>query len=269
MNILVCMKQVPASSQVEIDPETGALKRGSGQTRTNPYDLYALETGLRLKEQEGGKVTLLTMGPPQAETMIRDAYSMGADEAILLSDPKFAGSDVLATAYILSQGVLLAGDYDLILCGRQSTDGDTAQIGPALAELLAIPHAAWVKTILATTPNSMDVEQIFDRSLQHSRLTLPCLLTMEKDSCVPRLPSFLLKKATADKAIHRYSFEDLPSPDLSRCGLMGSPTKVDEMFPPQVAPQRIMLPGEASAAATALLNLFQEQKWIEGGEIHV
>ena len=143
MKILVCMKQVPAGTKVDIDPETGAMKRMSGATRTNPYDLFALETALRIREQQGGTVTVLTMGPPQAEEMMRDAYTMGADDAVILSDRKFAGADVLATSYALSQAIQVLGGADLILCGRQTTDGDTAQVGPAIAEHLHMPHAAW------------------------------------------------------------------------------------------------------------------------------
>ena len=129
MKILVCMKQVPAGTKVDIDPETGAMKRLSGETRTNPYDLFALEAALQLREKVGGSVTVLTMGPPQAEEMMRDAYTMGADDAVILSDRKFAGADVLATSYALSQGITAIGDIDLIICGKQTTDGDTAQVG--------------------------------------------------------------------------------------------------------------------------------------------
>lgn len=150
MKILVCMKQVPAGTKVDIDPETGAMKRMSGATRTNPYDLFALETALRIREQQGGTVTVLTMGPPQAEEMMRDAYTMGADDAVILSDRKFAGADVLATSYALSQAIQVLGGADLILCGRQTTDGDTAQVGPAIAEHLHMPHAAWVSEIVET-----------------------------------------------------------------------------------------------------------------------
>ena len=127
MKIVVCMKQVPATSKVDIDPETGAMKRMSGETRTNPYDLFALETALAIREKTGGTVTVLTMGPSQAEEMIRDAYTMGADEGVILSDRKFAGADVLATSYALAQGIQVIGGADLIICGRQTTDGDTAQ----------------------------------------------------------------------------------------------------------------------------------------------
>lgn len=148
MKIVVCMKQVPAGTKVDIDPETGAMKRLSGDTRTNPYDLFALEAALQLREKLGGTVTVITMGPPQAEEMMRDAYTMGADDAVILSDRKFAGADVLATSYALSQGIQVLGGADLIVCGKQTTDGDTAQVGPAIAEHLGIPHAAWVSEIV-------------------------------------------------------------------------------------------------------------------------
>ena len=159
MKIIVCMKQVPAGTKVDIDPETGAMKRLSGDTRTNPYDLFALETALQLRELLGGTVTALTMGPPHAEEMMRDAYSMGADDAVILSDRKFAGSDVLATSYVLSQGIKVLGGADLIICGRQTTDGDTAQVGPAIAEHLMLPHAAWVAEIVKADQNSICVRQ--------------------------------------------------------------------------------------------------------------
>ena len=157
MKILVCMKQVPAGTKVDIDPETGAMKRLSGETRTNSYDLFALEAALQLREKVGGSVTVLTMGPPQAEEMMRDAYTMGADDAVILSDRKFAGADVLATSYALSQGITAIGDIDLIICGKQTTDGDTAQVGPAIAEHLGIPHAAWVSEIVDADSESIQV----------------------------------------------------------------------------------------------------------------
>lgn len=192
MKIIVCMKQVPATSQVEIDPETGAMKRLSADTRTNPYDLFALETALQIKENTGGTVVVLTMGPGQAEAMMKDAYTMGADEAVILSDRKFAGADVLATSYTLAQGIHVLGSADLIICGRQTTDGDTAQVGPAIAEHLGIPHCAWVSEILRVDSDSIEVRQDLVSVSQISRMHFPCLITVDKDMCVPRLPSYLL-----------------------------------------------------------------------------
>ena len=213
MKIIVCMKQVPAGTKVDIDPETGAMKRMSGDTRTNPYDLFALETAISLREKLGGTVTVLTMGPPQAETMMRDAYACGADDAVILSDRKFAGADVLATSYALAQGIQVIGGADLIICGRQTTDGDTAQVGPSIAEHLAIPHAAWVAEVTDVTESSITVRQDLVSVSQVSELPYPCLITIDKDTCVPRLPSYRLKKATADRPVRILSFADMPDQD--------------------------------------------------------
>ena len=260
MKIVVCMKQVPASSQVEIDPETGAMKRMSGDTRTNPYDLFALETALNIREQVGGSVTVLTMGPMQAEEMIRDAYAMGADDAVILSDKKFAGADVLATSYALSQGIQVIGDVDLIICGRQTTDGDTAQVGPAIAEHLSLPHAAWVAEITEVTDSHIQVRQGLVTVTQVSELPYPCLLTIDKDTCVPRLPSYILQKATRDREIRVLSFADMPDQDLSRYGLVGSPTSVDRMFAPPEGESQIYLEGNASEKSEALFQALVKKK---------
>ena len=147
MNIFVCIKQVPATNKVEVDEKTGVLKRAGVLSKLNPYDLYALETALRLRERCGGKISVGTMGPPQAQAVVREAYMMGADEGYVFSDRRLGGADVLATSYTLSQAIRSTGDYDLIICGRQTTDGDTAQVGPAVAEHMGIPHAAWVSAV--------------------------------------------------------------------------------------------------------------------------
>ncbi|MCI1966211.1 MAG: electron transfer flavoprotein subunit beta/FixA family protein [Oscillospiraceae bacterium] len=267
MNILVCIKQVPATSKVEIDQETGSLKRLGTQSKTNPYDLSALETALRLRDKIGGKVTALTMGPPQAEQMMYDAYRMGVDDAVILSDRKFAGSDVLATSYTLSQGIRMLGKVDLILCGRQTTDGDTAQIGPAIAEHLGIPHAAWVDEILSVDAMGIEVRQTMAAVTQKSRLRLPCLITVEKNICVPRLPSYRLKRETAQRPIQIYGFDDLPEKNLSLCGLTGSPTHVEEMFAPPSNAKRVMLKGAAGEEAAALITVLKHKKLIEGGAV--
>ena len=294
MKIVVCMKQVPATSKVDIDPETGAMKRMSGETMTNPYDLFALETALAIREKTGGTVTVLTMGPPQAEEMIRDAYTMGADEGVILSDRKFAGADVLATSYALAQGIQVIGGADLIICGRQTTDGDTAQVGPqiaeklhlpqvtyvadiqkdgttdgdtaqvgpAIAEHLTIPHAAWVAEIMDVNEKSIQVRQDLVSVSQVSEIPYPCLLTIDKDTCVPRLPSYLLKKATADRPVRILSFEDMPDQDLSRYGLIGSPTSVEKMFAPEESEKQDYLEGTAKEKADKLVALLTGKKII-------
>ena len=263
MKIIVCMKQVPAGTKVDIDPETGSMKRMSGATRTNPYDLFALETALQLREKMGGTVTVLTMGPDQAETMMRDAYTMGADEAVILSDRKFAGADVLATSYTLSQGVQLLGGADLIICGRQTTDGDTAQVGPAMAEHMHMTHAAWVAEIQAVDEESITVRQDLGSVSQVSRLHYPCLITVDKDTCVPRLPSYRLKKATAQRKVRIVTYNDLPDRDMTRYGQSGSPTAVERMFAPPAKEKQVYIEGaDATEKAAKIFDILCGKKII-------
>lgn len=262
MKIIVCMKQVPASTKVDIDPEIGAMKRVSGDTRTNPYDLFALEIALQIREKVGGTVTALTMGPDHAEEMMRDAYTMGADEAVILCDRKFAGADVLATSYTLAQGIILLGGADLIICGKQTTDGDTAQVGPAMAEHLHIPHAAWVSEIVDLTDDSVTVRQDLSSVTQISKVPCPCLITVDKDICVPRLPSYRMKKATEGKRVRFVGYEELPDRNLSRFGLVGSPTAVERMFPPPEREKQVYLEGDAAGKAEALYGILTGKKMI-------
>ena len=147
MNIIVCIKQVPNTMNVQIDPETGRLKRDGVESIINPFDEYAIEAAVRVKEKIGGKVIAITMGPPQAESALREAISKGADEAVLVSDRAFGGADTLATSYALSSAIKFIGNYDIVICGRQASDGDTGQVGPGIAEMLDIPHIAYVKKI--------------------------------------------------------------------------------------------------------------------------
>lgn len=260
MKIIVCMKQVPLSSKVEIDEETGNLKRMGAATRTNPFDLFALECALRIRDQIGGTVTVLTMGPQQAESMVRDAYMMGADDAVILSDRKFAGSDVLATSYTLSQGIRMLG-ADLIICGRQTTDGDTAQIGPAIAEHLHLPHAAWVNEITDVSDTRIQVRQDLVSVFQISEMAYPCLITVDKDICVPRLPSYRRKAEAAAKPIRIVTHEDLPEPDMTRFGLAGSPTTVERIFPPPAGAGNTTLEGTAAEKTGQLFDLLAAAKY--------
>lgn len=262
MKILVCMKQVPAGTKVDIEPETGAMKRLSGETRTNPYDLFALEAALQLREKVGGSVTVLTMGPPQAEEMMRDAYTMGADDAVILSDRKFAGADVLATSYALSQGITAIGDIDLIICGKQTTDGDTAQVGPAIAEHLGIPHAAWVSEIVDADSESIQVKQDLVSVSQTSKIPYPCLITVDKDMCVPRLPSYLLQKQSKDRPVKIMAFEDMADQNLSKYGLVGSPTAVEKMFAPPEVEKQVYFDGDAKEKTKQLFDVLVNKKVI-------
>lgn len=262
MKIIVCMKQVPASSKVEVDPENGTLKRMGAESKTNPYDLFALETALRIREKLGGTVTVLTMGPGQAESMIRDAYAMGADDGVILSDRKFAGSDVLATSYTLSQGIRAIGGANLIICGKQTTDGDTAQIGPAIAEHLGMPHTAWVSEICDVTAEDITVRQNLGSVTQVSKMNYPCLVTVDKDLVVPRLPSYRRMRDTREKEIKFLSFGDLEDQDLSRYGLIGSPTSVERIFPPDEKQGQVTVAGDADQKAAALYDLLVEKRFL-------
>lgn len=262
MKIIVCMKQVPAGKGIEINPQTGALKRSSGSTRTNPYDLFALETALSIVEKVGGKVTVLTMGPDQAQDMIRDSFSMGADEGVLLSDRRFAGADVLATSYALSQTILALGDFDLIICGKQTTDGDTAQVGPAIAEHLNRPHAAWVSEIVDVTNEKITVRQDLASITQVSRMHYPCLITVDKDINVPRLPSYKLKVKTAERKIKKMTFVDMPDQDTSHYGFAGSPTSVRKMFAPDPIEKQVILNGNTEEKTEQLFSILEKKKFI-------
>ena len=187
--------------------------------------------------------------------MMRDAYTMGADDAVILSDRKFAGADVLATSYALAQGIQVIGGADLIICGRQTTDGDTAQVGPAMAEHLTIPHATWVAEIVEVREDVICVRQDLVSVSQVSEIPYPCLLTIDKDTCVPRLPSYLLKKKTANRLIKMLNFEDMLDQDLSRYGLVGSPTSVERMFAPPESEKQLYLEGSAEEKAEKLFSI--------------
>jgi electron transfer flavoprotein beta subunit len=246
MNIFVCIKQVPASNQVEVDQQTGVLKRAGVQGKMNPYDLFALEAALRLRELCGGTVTVGTMGPPQAQAVIREAYLMGADAGYVFSDRRLGGADVLATSYTLSQAIRSVGDFDLILCGKQTTDGDTAQVGPAIAEHMGIPHAAWVSHI-EVAGNGVNVEQQLSDVVETVHMPFPCLATVEQDIHMPRLPSLKTAKQLADRPVQLVGLDAFLDTAPSHYGLSGSPTQVERIFPPPCGAEKETWRGADSA----------------------
>jgi electron transfer flavoprotein beta subunit len=263
MQIIVCIKQVPGTTQVDIDEKTGTLKRDGVESKVNPYDLYAIETALRLKEQLPDATTLaLSMGPPQAEQSLREALMMGIDEAALVSDRAFAGSDVLATAYTLSQAIRAAGDPGLILCGQQTTDGDTAQVGPEIAEFLDIPHATNVTAIEAFDGAALTARVDLPTTEEVVRLPLPCLISVNKGIHTPRLPSFKRKKETRDYPIRRFALADLPDTDPDHYGLNGSPTQVIRIFPPEHHVTRETWTGTSPELAARLHAFLREEKFL-------
>lgn len=263
MNILVCVKQVPGINKVEVDEETGVLKRAGVAAKLNPYDLFALETAFVLAEQTGGSVKTLSMGPPQAKDALKETLWMGAKQGVLLCDRAFAGADVAATSYALSLGVKQMGEFDLILCGKQTTDGDTAQVGPELSERLKLEHAANVVRIDAFDENGITVTIDLDSELQTQRMAFPCLLTIDKDANTPRLPSYRRKKAVdAESEISVYAMRDLPGADEAKLGLRGSPTQVERIFPPENHLEKRTLTGTGAELATILYSMLREQKFI-------
>ena len=232
MEILVCIKQVPGSNKVEVDPVTGVLKRTGADAKMNPYDLFALETGLKLRERYGGNLSVLTMGPPQAATILYEAFAMGADTGALITDRKFGGSDVLATSYTLSQGIRKFGKFDIIICGLQTTDGDTAQVGPEVSEMLGIPCVCNVRAIDKIEDGHIIVDMEMSEDVEKLKVPFPCLITVQKDIYEPRLPSYKKQKATANREISRYSLNDMEDKNEKHYGLDGSPTNVQRIFPP-------------------------------------
>ena len=262
MKILVCIKQVPGSNNVEVDPVTGVLKRSGIPSKCNPYDLYAIESALSLAERFGGTVETLTMGPPQAKAVIQEAVCMGASRGTVLTDRKFAGADVLATAYTISQGIRKCGTYDLIICGKQTTDGDTAQVGAEVAEYLNLPNVSNVLSIDDLTEGKLHVTASLDDKIQTMTVTLPCLVSVDGDINTPRLPSYKIRKALTDDTVNFLTFADLDDQNPDHYGLTGSATQVERIFPPEKVSSKQNIEGDAEAQATALFDLLRQKKML-------
>jgi electron transfer flavoprotein beta subunit len=262
MEIIVCIKQVPGTSKVQVDPVTGVLIRDGIDTKMNPYDLFALETALKLKEQNGGHVKVISMGPAQALEVIREAFMMGADDGLLVSDRKFAGADVLATSYTLSQGIRKMGDFDIIITGKQTTDGDTAQVGPEIAEYLEIPHIANVLKILEVTGEDITMEMDMPDTVEVVKIKFPCLISVEQDIYQPRLPSFKRKIETKDRQIRIICLNDMEDKDEKKYGLSGSPTQVERIFPPDENADKETWEGEGEELADRISEKLKELKFI-------
>ncbi|MCJ7837299.1 electron transfer flavoprotein subunit beta/FixA family protein [Cuneatibacter sp. NSJ-177] len=257
MKIIVCIKQVPSSNEVRLDPVTKTIVRDGKQSVINPFDAYAIEEAVRLKETCGGAVTALSMGIPATERLLRDAMSRGVDEAVLLSDRVFAGSDTLATSYALSLGVRKLGPFSLILCGKMAVDGDTAQIGPELAEMLGIPHVTEVNRILSVTEEEAVVEKQADGFLETLSVKLPALLTVSKDINMPRLPSIAGIRYSEKGPFRLLGAADVGA-DPERAGLSGSPTQVVKTETPRREQECTYLEGTQAEQAAAVLDLLRE-----------
>lgn len=260
MNIVVCIKQVPDTSEVRINPETNTLIRDGVASIINPYDLHAVEAALHIREKTGGKVIVITMGPPQAESALRDAISMGADDAVLLTDRAFAGSDTWATSYTLSKAVEKLG-ADIVLCGKQAIDGDTAQVGPEMAEFLNIPHISYVRRIEEVQPDSIRVQRLMDDGSDVMESSLPVLLTVVKELNEPRLPSLKGKMAAKKAEIKKWASSDIET-DADKIGLKGSPTQVKNIFAPEAKKDRKVLEGTLEQQVDALIQELRSLKCV-------
>ena len=254
MKIIVCIKQVPSTNEVKLDPETKTIIRDGRQSVINPFDTYAMEEAVRLKEKLGGTVCALSMGIPAVERLLREAMSRGVDSALLLSDRAFAGADTLATAYTLSLGVRHLGDFDLILCGRMAIDGDTAQIGPELAEDLGIPQVTNVTAILEAREGELLCAKATDQGAQQVRVKLPALLTVAKDINMPRMASIRGVKQSLQAPLEVLSAADVQA-DPQRIGLKGSPTQVVRTFTPEKTVECVWLEGDTVQQAGQLAKV--------------
>ncbi len=261
MNIVVCLKQVPGTTQVKIDPETNTLIRQGIENIINPFDNYAIEEGVRLRERFGGKVTAISMGPPQAETALREAISLGVDAGILLSDPAFAGADTWATSCTLSAAIRKLGQYDLVICGRQTLDGDTGQVGPQLAEMLDVPFIAYVSGIEEIADGEMRVRRMVEDGYEVMESPLPAVLTVVKEINTPRLPSLRGIARSKSAAIPVWGVGEIDI-DKNKVGLSGSFTRVIKIFTPQRVCQGEIFHGDLENQVDCLIGRLKDNGFV-------
>jgi electron transfer flavoprotein beta subunit len=261
MNSIVCLKQVPGTTEVKIDPATNTLIRQGIENIINPFDTYAIEEAVRLREKHGGKVAVMTMGPPQAEAALREAISLGADEAVLLSDRAFAGADTWATAYTLSRAVIKIGQFDLVVCGRQTIDGDTGQVGPELAEMLDVPFVAYVSQIEEVRDGYLRVRRMVEEGHEVIETTLPAVITVSKEINTPRLPSLRGIMKSKSVKIQTWGLNEL-GVDKDMVGLAGSSTQVVKIFFPQRVCAAEILQGTAEVKVESLVEKLREARLI-------
>lgn len=264
MKIAVCIKQVPETTEVKINPETNTLIREGVASITNPFDEFAVEEALLTKEKYGGEVHVLTMGPPQAMEVLKNALAVGSDKVYLLSDRAFAGADTLATAYTLAKAIEKIGGVDLVICGKQAIDGDTAQVGPGIATRLGIPQLTYVAKVreIDLANKRIVVERMLENGREVVASSLPALITVVKDINEPRLPSLLGIKKAAKAQIPTWTAKDI-SVDENRAGLKGSPTWVSKIFSPEARGGGEVLKGELSEVVPLLVNKLMETKFVK------
>ena len=254
MKIVVCIKQVPATHDVKIDPETKRIVREGIKAILNPFDTYAVEEGVQLRDKFKGEVIALSMGPPKAEASLREAISVGVDRAILLSDRAFGGSDTWATSYVLAKAIEKIGDVDLVICGKQAIDGDTAQVGPGIAAHLDWLQATYVMAVEEISSSSIRAKRMHEDGYDICEMSLPAVITVVKDINTPRVPSLKGRLASNKYEIPVWKPDDIGA-DASKIGLDGSPTRVVKTQPPP--PRHIStkkIEGSSTECALALLR---------------
>jgi electron transfer flavoprotein beta subunit len=271
MHIVVCIKQVPDSAQIRVHPVTNTIMRQGVPTIINPYDLFALEAALELRDKFGGEVTVLTMGPPSAEDSLRKALTFGADRAVLLTDRFFAGADTLATTYALATAIRRIGETygapDIIFTGKQTIDGDTAQVGPGIAKRLDLLQLTYVAKIgtLDLSARTIEVERRSEGGVQVLRTRLPCLITMLEATNEIRRGSMVDALRAARATIVKWSAQDAGVADIAKCGLRGSPTIVKKVFaPPSRADKAALIEfGDRPPAEALIEDIFKRQPKLE------
>jgi len=264
VKIAVCLKQVPETTEVKINPQTNTLMREGVASITNPFDEFALEEGLLTKEKYGGEVHVMSMGPPQAIEILKNALAVGADKVYLLSDPAFAGADTLATAYTLAKTIEKIGEVDLVICGKQAIDGDTAQVGPGIATRLGIPQLTYVAKVREIDPakKKIVVERMLENGREVVECSLPVVITVMKDINEPRLPSLLGIKKAAKATIPTWTAKEI-GVDENRVGLKGSPTWVWKIFSPESRGGGEILKGEVTETVPLLVNKLMDSKFVK------
>jgi len=261
MKIAVCLKQVPDSSVVSLDPETHTLVRSSVGAAINPLDEFPLEIALKIKDSVGAEITAITMGPPRAEEILARAIAMGADKGILLSDPAFAGSDTWATSYVLAQAVRKTGPYDLVLFGKQAIDGDTAQVGPETAAHLGWPQAAFVNHVHmpeSANAEKLIVSRLFEDASEEIEIMLPAALTVLKEVGEPRFGSLAGRLKYYEDGITKITASDLELPPHSS-GLKGSPTRVVRTSTPENNRKKVRIEGNVNEQAGKLSEIIRNR----------
>ena len=257
MKLIVCVKQVPNTTEIKIDPVTNTLIREGVESILNPFDAYAVEEAVRLKEKYGGTITVLSMGPPQVEETLRETVSLGADEIILLSDRRFAGADTWATSLTLAAAIRKIGDFDLVLTGQQAIDGDTAQVGPGIAAHLGLPQTCFVRRIDNVCETKISLQRLMEDGIDHVSVKLPAVISVVKEINVPRLPSLRGKRNAKTVELKVWNADDLGL-DEKEIGLNGSPTQVVKIFTPKHDKQTEKFDGPAGEAVDLIVKRLAE-----------